>query len=98
MSYIVKRNVLSFDSNDNEFIISTAQYRYHDLKTAIQEIELFYKADKAMYRLLTGKNNCNICDDWHDDISYYFRIDDVGISAELVNAEQIALDTFGIKK
>ena len=98
--YKIVRRVFDVSDDSKEKILSESCHEYKDLSTAIFELEKARKADRAMYRLILNKNikNSNyICDDWHNDISYMYRIHNTCIECELVDALKIALKIYRLE-
>ena len=98
--YKVIRRIIDVSDEDNEKILSEVSGEYKDLPTAIFEFNKAKKADRAMYRVALNyiANRDYIFDDWHDDVSYMFRIKDICIECELENALKKALDMYRLEK
>ena len=90
------REAIYLDENDKEIVLHSIETEYENLRTAISELEKFRMADRAMYRLAIKQRPDVYCDDWHDDTSYGFCVNDVSIRAHIVDAEKIALSAFGL--
>ena len=91
----LERRIIRIDKNDNEIIIDSIR-TLHKLEDAISELEKLRKMDLAMYRVAVQKcpKKIELCDDWHNDVSYMFRINSIVIEAEIIDAENIALKMF----
>lgn len=99
--YKIVRRVIDVSDDLKEEVLSETCHKYEDLSTAISELEKARKADRAMYRFVLNKSNKAsnyICDDWHDDVSYMFRIHNTCIECELVDALQEALNIYRINE
>ena len=99
--YKIVRRVYDVSDDSKEKILSESCHEYKDLSPAIFELEKARKADRAMYRLILNKNvksSNYICDDWHDDVSYMFRIKDTCIECELIDALQEALNIYRLEQ
>lgn len=98
--YKIVRRVSDVSNDSEEKILSESCHEYKDLSTAIFELEKARKADRAMYRLILNKNiksSNYICDDWHDDVSYMFRIKDTCIECDLIDATKEALKLYRLE-
>lgn len=98
MEYVVRRKIILIKDDDEETVIHQGDTRRANLHDALEALESLYKTDRAMYRLAITKAPTHaICDDWHDDTAYTFRIGKVLIGAELVDAERYACNIFGLE-
>ena len=97
MNKIVRR-IIDISDDNNEKVLSETHKAYRDLPTAIFELEKSRKADMAMYNLILSKirNHDYIFDDWHNNVFYMFRIGNICVECELIDALKKALDIYMI--
>lgn len=90
------REAVYLDENSEEVILYSVETEYPDISFAISALETYRKADRAMYRLAIKQRPDVYCDNWYDDVSYGFCVNDVTIRAYIIDAEKTALDAFGL--
>jgi len=98
MDYIIKRSVIQI-KDTAEYTLVSLEQGYPTIQDAIEALDKLWKADKAMYRLAIQEAPVNtFCDDCHDNASYMFRIGNVVIEGELVDAKRYARNIFGLEE